>query len=160
MNVFHISGENISDFLSKFNKMEIDYKNFSFGIFKGFEGFSPIDLDWKECQFIIATDDFNNVIGVIKFKRYKLLNHEYLSEEDFNSYKNGIKNYKGIMFVDVREDYRRQGIAKQMIKLFCDITDKETSKTCVRLGKLTNLGRDAKLLEIFKEYLPDRDIRL
>lgn len=160
MKTLYIEGNNICDFVSKFNKMDIDYKRFSFGIFEGFEGFSPIDLEENQCNFIISVNTNNDIVGVIKFKRYKMNNHEYLSEDNFNSYKKGIKNYKGIMFVDVREDFRRKGVARNMIKLLADITNKETSKTAIRLGKLTHLGKQAKLLEIFKEYLPNNDIKL
>lgn len=160
MKTFYIEGNNIYNFISKFNEMDIDYSRFSLGIFKGFEGFSPIDLEENKCNFILSVNETNDIVGVIKFKRYKMSNHDYLSENDFNSYKNGIKNYKGIMFVDVREDFRRKGVSRSMIKLLADITNTETSKTAIRLGKLTHLGKQAKLLEIFKEYLPNRDIKL
>ena len=64
------------------------------------------------------------------------------------------------MFVDVREDFRKMGIARQMISYFCNITEKEGAKTAIRLGRLTSLGKDAKLLDIFREYLPGRDVKL
>lgn len=160
MKIFYVNGNDMVGFISKFNIMEIDYDKFSPGIFKGFEGFSPIDIEENQCNFIVSINEANDIIGVIKFKRYKMSNHAYLSEEDFNAYENGIKNYKGIMFVDVREDFRQKGVARNMIKHLADITNEETSKTAIRLGKLTYMGKQAKLLKIFKEYLPNRDVKL
>lgn len=160
MNISCVLGKDLETYLAKFNDMKVNYDRFSPGIFEGFEGFSPIDVVEDKCQFIIATTKDNEVVGVIKFKRYKSSNHDFLSEDDFLSYKKGIKNYKGIMFVDVREDFRKMGIAKQMISHFCNITEKEGTKTAIRLGRLTSLGKDAKLLDIFREYLPGRDVKL
>lgn len=159
MKIHYVKGEQLLDFLNNFNVLEVSYESFSGGIYKGFDIFSPIDLDEPKCNFIISTYD-NNILGVIKFKRYKLRNHDYLSEDDFKFYKAGIKNYKGIMFVDVREEYRRNGIATNMIKYICEITKAEGHKSGFRLGKLTPLGKDAKLLNIFKMHLPNGDIKL
>lgn len=158
MQVFYVKGNDIKEFIGNFNDMNVNYDSFQFGIYEGFEGFSPIDIDEGKCQFILASNEDNDIIGVIKFKRYKQRNHEYLTEEDFTSKPR--LNYKGIMFVDVREDYRRKGVATEMIKLFSDITDKEGDKTSVVLGKLTHLGRDAKLLDIFKQHLPNNKVKL
>lgn len=160
MKIVHILGENLKSYLIEFNEMKVNHERFSPGIFENFEGFSPIDIDEHKCQFIIATNEEKDVIGVIKLKRYKFFNHEFLSEEDFQAHKKRIKNYKGIMFIDVREDFRKQGVARQMIKHLCDITKEEGTKTSIRLGKLTHLGKEAKLLNIFKEYLPEWDIKL
>lgn len=159
MKIHYVKGEELLDFLNKFKTMDVAFEDFSGGIYEGFDIFSPIDTDEPKCNFIISTHD-NNIVGVIKFKRYKMRNHDYLSEDDFKSYKTGIKNYKGIMFVDVRKDYRRNGIATNMIKHICEITKAEGRKSGFRLGKLTPLGKDAKLLNIFKTYLPDGDVKL
>ncbi|MBQ8997081.1 MAG: GNAT family N-acetyltransferase [Clostridium sp.] len=159
MRVYCVNGDEITEFLNNFNKIEVSYESFSGGIYNGFDIFSPIDLDEPKCKFIFAADE-ENILGVIKFKRYKMRNHDYLSEEEFKTYKTGIKNYKGIMFVDVKDDYRRNGIAKEMIKYLCDITKAEGPKTGFRLGKLTPLGKKANLISIFKTYLPNGDIKL
>lgn len=159
MKIHYVKGEELQDFLNKFNTMDVTFESFSGGIYKGFDIFSPIDLDEPKCNFIISTNG-DDIVGVIKFKRYKTRNHDYLSEDDFKSYKTGIKNYKGIMFVDVREDYRRNGIATKMIKYICEITKAEGTKSGFRLGKITKLGKYAKLLNIFKTYLPNGDIKI
>lgn len=160
MKINHVLGKNISSYIKELNEMKVNYERFSPGIFEGFEGFSPIDIQEDKCQFIIATNEQKDIVGAIKFKRYKFNNHEFLSEDNFFSSENEIKNYKGIMFVDVREDYRKQGIARKMIKYLCDMTKMEGNKTAIRLGKLTYLGKEAKLLNIFKEYLPKGDVKL
>ena len=83
MNISCVLGKDLETYLAKFNDMMVNYDRFSPGIFKGFEGFSPIDVVEDKCQFIIATTEDNEVVGVIKFKRYKSSNHDFLSEEDF-----------------------------------------------------------------------------
>lgn len=161
MSIYCVTSEMLGGFLNNFNKLNISYKDFSGGIFEGFDFFSPIDIESSYCNFIISVDDSNqDIIGVIKFKRYRSSNHEYLSEEEFLSSKRKIKNYKGIMFVDVKDSYRNKGIATNMIKYLCELTNSEVTKTGFRLGKLTPLGKKANLLSIFKEFSISNDIKI
>lgn len=160
MRIHYILGSNLANFLNEFKQMDVDYDFCKIGLYQGFRFFSPIDLDEDTCQFILATNDENEIVGVLKFKRYKTSNHDYVSEDEFKSYTKSIKTYKGIRFVDVREDCRKQGIAREMIKCLCDMTITEGDKTHIQLGMLTPLGKKAKLKDIFKEYLPNTTIKI
>jgi len=85
----------------------------------------------------------DEIIGVLKYKRYARKNHQTVLEKD----KNKIKIYVAIRFVGVKETYKRQGVATNLFKrLSEDIGPNDH----LVLSPLTKEGRAAKLLEVAK----------
>ena len=154
MKIEFVKGDNFKEYVDSLNRMDIDTESYNINMFKGFAYFSPIDLNSDGSNFLVAVDEnINQIVGVLKIKRYALSNHKYVSEEEIINKFFTNKTYIGVRYLDVRVDYKRKGIATELIKNICNIINQEANiKTEIKLSFLTQEGSIAKLNQIFKKY--------
>jgi hypothetical protein len=106
------------EILSFFNAMETYVEN-HIEYYKEFELMSPSffkhvdDPDTPEfgTQYLLYLNEQQKVLGILKWKRYGIPHHEFVSEEEaFQK-----ENYVAIRFIDVAVSERKKGIAIALI---------------------------------------------
>lgn len=150
-----IKGNDLKKSIKSLNEMEVDDKTYNIPMYKDFSYFSPVDLESDGSNFFIAVDEeINEIVGVLKIKRYTKDTYKYIPEEEIWNQIFVNKMCIGVKFLDVREDYQRRGIATELIKQMCNMVNKEVDlKTKIELSFLTKAGSKAKLDKIFKKYI-------
>lgn len=112
----------------------------------GFTYFSTLDIgvqgNLDGYKFIVASKD-NEILGLLLFAR--------LNEEQNPCKKCGTLN---LFYVDVREDVRNKGIAKQLFAGWAKyLEDAGSKKEFIQLSSETILGKQAKIHLIAKKAL-------
>lgn len=113
--------------------------------FKGFDLVQPASFDSADlegsaeygCQYLVCLDEQERPIGVLKWKRYGLPNHEFVSEAEHLDK----DSYIAIRFIDIHRNYRKQGIAKELVLQLSERLDDDF----VVGGKATPSGREANI---------------
>lgn len=125
----------------------VDAEGWSVPVFEGFRYFSPIDFKQQEIgtRFILATYK-EEIVGVMKTKRYAQDNHAYVDEKE----KRTIPNYIAIRYVDVREDFKRRGMASALYK---HLNTRLNSSDTVISSPLSAEGEKAALHTIRTTYI-------
>lgn len=117
--------------------------------FDGFTFFGSQEFDVHEmnARYLVAIDDHQNqIIGIMKFRRYSLLTAQPIDESDKLIFDNYIK----IEYVDVVSEWRTQGVATNLYFHLNQLLD----KTDTIVGRpLTEDGRNAQLDEIREEHI-------
>jgi GNAT superfamily N-acetyltransferase len=133
-----------------FNDYPVYYDD-GIGYYEGFDLMRPAffnnyDLGHTPevgCQYLLRLGEDGEVIGVIKWKRYGLPDHQFVSEGE----KNEVNNYIAIRFVDVHENHRRKGVAKELVVALSQRLDDE----CIVGGQATPSGRKCNIHLWMKE---------
>lgn len=89
------------------------------------------------CQYLLALEA-GEVVGVLKWKRYRLPDHAYVPEDDADAE----ENYLAIRFVDVKQAYRQTGIAKALLRAF---SEREAEELPIVGGRATPAGERANI---------------
>lgn len=97
------------------------------------------------CQYLLAVED-NRVIGVLKWKRYGIPDHEYVSEEASEE----TESYNAIRFVDIKKSNRQQGVAKKLVQALSERLDEADY---VVGGRATPSGEEANIHDWMKREL-------
>lgn len=114
------------------------YKNFDLMKPSIFHNFKQGMNSEVGCRYLLLLEG-NEVIGVLKWKRYGLPNHEFVSEDEVNEK----ESYVAIRLIDVNEKYRQEGHALELIRYW--------SRNILRLedivvgGKATPKGKGANI---------------
>lgn len=125
------------------SKTQINDKS-SVPVFAEFRYLSPIDLSEEGSEYntkYIVAYRSDEIIGVLKYKRYARRTHQTVLEKD----KHKTKNYIAIRFVDVKEPFKRQGVATNLITR---LSKEVGPNDHLVLSPLTKEGKTAKLLDI------------
>ena len=117
----------------------------------GFTYFSTLDIGTEGnsagYEFIVASKD-KEILGLLLFAR--------LNREQNPCKKGGTLN---LFYVDVREDVRNKGIAKQLFAGWAKyLEDTENKKEFIQLSSETILGKQAKIHSIAKKTLANHII--
>lgn len=97
-------------------------KDQSYPYYTGFDLMSPTFFEHTEpshehgCRYLVALNQQNEPIGVLKTKRYGLPLHEFVPEEKASAE----DSYVAIRLIDVREDVQRFGVARQLIQYWSE----------------------------------------
>lgn len=147
MDFLYVKGTELSKYINE--DMKVNYEDFKGGIYEGFTFFSPFDLkSYKDNNYFLAVED-GNIVGILKYKRYAFKDNSYVPEEELLKAKPR-KNYLGVSYIDIHNDYKRQGIATKMLKAMnCWIREGEIIKVSFETGE----GKDANILKTFKREL-------
>lgn len=92
-------------------------KDHSYPYYTGFDLMSPTFFEHTEpsaedgCLYLVALNQQNEPIGVLKTKRYGLPLHEFVPEEKASAE----DSYVSIRLIDVRKDMQNTGLAKELI---------------------------------------------
>lgn len=99
-----------------------------------------VDLDINQgelgCQYLFLLEN-DKIIGAIKWKRYSIPHHQFVSEDDTQ------ESYVAIRLVDIHENYRQKGYAKELVKYWGIHCLKEND--LVVGGKETNSGAESNI---------------
>jgi len=128
---------------------EIDSESKSVPVYKGFRYFSTFDLreDEEANFFLVAINkQSNNVVGVMRIKCYSLGSVEYVSE----STKVEGDYFTLISFVDVKEKFKRKGIATNLYRTLNDVL---TTEDMLMGTKLSYEGAKAQLGKLRKQLV-------
>jgi len=115
-----------------FDKEEWDYKlplyktDGNFYVFENFHYFQPSNFR-ENSSYIVAFNNKEDIIGILKYSFY----------DDFC----------GMNYIDVHKDYRRHGIATQLIEYFCNFMDADID---IKVSHMSFEGSKAHILDIFK----------
>lgn len=134
---------------------KIDEKTMNIPVFDGFYYFAPFDFEkhafTRGSRFIVAIDTkTNQIIGVMKIKRYNLVDHSFVPE----SKKDEIPHYIAILYVDVHRSWKQRGIATALYKEL----NKQITKPNVICGTaLSKEGKLAKLDQLRKRIITNAE---
>lgn len=131
------------------------YEEESFFYYEGFHLMSPRFFDDGDamrgaeygCQYLLALNAEQEVIGILKWKRYGIPNHDFISEEKCGEE----DSYIGIRFIDVESSNRRKGIALSLVKHWSQHIVRPEDK--VVGGKATEMGRQSGIHDWMKREL-------
>lgn len=146
-----IYARSVKELAPYFNNMPT-YKEDNTVYFSGFSLMQPYFFSNADssietgCQYLVAFNQQNLPIGVLKWKRYSLPDHKYVPEHLANQ----VDSYLAIRLIDVRADYRQKGVATALVKKF---TENIPSNNNIVGGKATALGKQAKIHDLFKKLL-------
>lgn len=141
-----VQGGNIELLLKYHTSVEPD--PYYFGqVFKGFHYYSPQDFTDGDSIFILAMYR-SEVIGVLKVKRYAIHNNRFVKENEI------IRNYIAIRYIDVRQDFKNNGIGTTLIKLLAYYLKYKDSTNVIKVSPLSEEGQQFKVSDKIKASLP------
>lgn len=131
----------------KMDKEEINNETYSIPIYQNFRYFSPYDLTpEEEANMYVAALENGEIIGILKMKRYETEDHEHIPE----SRKNEQDTYIAIRYIDVRQEWKRKGVATQIFRFLNDFV--VGSDHIVGSGE-TGEGYEAGIYEVRKKII-------
>ena len=113
--------------------------------YEGFELLQPYAFQLSDlknspengCQYLVRLNEKQEIIGVLKWKRYSLPDHLFVPENE----KDQTDNYIAIRFIDIHKDYRKRGIAKELALALSQRLDDSP----IVGGKATPSGKESNI---------------
>lgn len=120
-------------------KIKILEERYSISKFENFKYFSPEDLvNWHDKSNYLVTYHNKKIVGVIK---YGVFGHE---EKEY-----------GICYIDVNNEFKRRGIAKELITELNKYLDLELK---LYISKPSDEGELCKINDLFKGLITRRSV--
>jgi GNAT superfamily N-acetyltransferase len=123
-------------------------------VFQGFNYFSTSDIGYRywddndNCEFIVALDENNDIIGVLKY-----------SIEIWNaSYDSNIRQdtlFTCMRYINVKQGYKGNGLGKKLIQFLDNILDKSIP---LFITGEDGEGRTVGTHRMFRKYMTDTEM--
>lgn len=155
------STKHIQDF---FAKMKTYKEEDGHVYFEGFDLMKPSFFEdiknecspEEGCQYLLYLNEQEEVVGILKWKRYGIPNHEYVQEDESK------ESYVAIRFVDVVAECRDKGVAISLIKHWSEnnlrFNDKVVGGKATPKGKEVNIHRWMKRELSQDYYISENDV--